>query len=151
MSSGFEPGGDDRIHACRLKCCCLIWCCRPADCDDAFPPALVQDFSWRDSNDEAEYRDVSVQQHASLIFKSDWRIRFEFRTRRPQGGEMWITWRKAPVECVFIRCSGSFVFHRDPQVHCERFRCERANLCDHVFDHLRSQAVRTKRSEPAEV
>src|SRR6266566_5260355 len=66
MSSGFEPGSDDRIHACRLKCCCLIGCCRPADCDDAFHPALVQDFSWRDSNDEAVYQVVRVHEHASL-------------------------------------------------------------------------------------
>src|SRR6266853_4163937 len=100
MSSGFKPGSDDRIHACLLKCCCLIGCCRRANRDDAFRPALLQDFSWRDSNDEAEYRDVRVQQHASLIFKSDRRIRFVCWTRRPQGGQMDGKWGKASIEGV---------------------------------------------------
>src|SRR4029077_8750810 len=39
MSSGFEPGSDYRIHACLLKCCCLIGGCRRANRDDAPRPA----------------------------------------------------------------------------------------------------------------
>src|SRR2546430_2020437 len=59
--------------------------------------------------------------------------------------------RGAPLERVFIRCSSPFVFHRYPQVHCERFRCKGANLCDHVFDRSRCQAMSTERSESATV
>jgi len=62
MSSGFEPGGR-RSHP-RLPSEVLLphlVLSPPPIVTMAFPPALVQDFSWRDSNDEAEYRDVSVQ------------------------------------------------------------------------------------------
>jgi len=58
---------------------------------------------------------------------------------------------KAPIEGLFVRGSGAFVFHRYPQVHCERFRREGANLSHHVPDGLRSQAVRSKRSQSAKV
>src|SRR5258708_36874823 len=60
-------------------------------------------------------------------------------------------WREAPVEGALVRCSRTFVFHRHPQVHRERFRCERANLCNHVFDLFRHQVERAKRSESPEV
>jgi len=59
--------------------------------------------------------------------------------------------RKASVECVFIRGLGAFVFHRYPQVHCERLRCKGANLRDHFLNGFRCQAVRTERSESAKV
>src|SRR5438093_2029711 len=124
MPAGFEPGSDDRIDAGLLKCRSLIGRCRGADGDDAFPPAFLQDFFWWDSVDEAEHWNVRVQQHASLIFKSDRRIRFVCWTRGSQGCDMDSKWRKASVERVFIRCSSIFVFHRHPQVHCERFRCK---------------------------
>ena len=58
---------------------------------------------------------------------------------------------KASIEVVFLRCSGTFVFHRDPQVHCGRFRGKGSNLSDHILDRLRGQVVRTKRFEPAKV
>jgi hypothetical protein len=89
----------------------------------AFCPTLFQNFSWRNSVDEAECWYLRVQQHASLIFKSGRRIRFVW-TRRSQGGEMGGKRRETPIEGVFIRCSRTFVFHRYPQVHCERFRCQ---------------------------
>src|SRR5467141_318332 len=151
MSPGLESGSDDRIHAGLLKCCCLMGCGRRANRDDVFRPALLQDFLWWDPVDEAEYEYLLVQQDASLILKSYPRIGFVLWTRRSQGCDMDSKWRKASVERVFIRCSSTFVFHRYPQVHCERFRCEGANLSNHVLDRLRSQAVRTKRSESAKV
>src|SRR6266478_2721634 len=104
MPAGFEPGSDDRIDAGLLKSRCLIGRCRGADGDDAFRPALLDDFSSRNSVDEAEYRDVRIQQHASLIFKSNRRIRFVCRTLRSQGGEMDGKWGKAAIEGVFVRC-----------------------------------------------
>src|SRR5216684_8904169 len=151
MAPGFEAGGDDGIHAGVLKCCTLFGCGRRADRHDVFRPALFQDLLWRNPVDEAEYGYVLVQQDASLILKSYPRIGFVLWTRRSQGCNMDSERRKTFVERVLIRCSSTWVFHRYPQVHCERFRCKGANLSDDVFDRLRSQAVRTKRSESAKV
>src|SRR5580704_10563798 len=151
MSSGFEAGSDDGIHASLLKCSTLFGCGRRANRDDVFRPALLQDFLWWDSVDEAEHRYLFVQQDASLILKSSPRIRFVLWTRRSQGCDMDSKWRKASVERVFIRCSSTFVFHRYPQVHCERFRCKGTNLCDRVFDRSRCQAMSTERSESTKV
>src|SRR6266699_1876340 len=151
MAPGFEAGSDDGIHAGLLKCRTLFGCSRCANRDDVFRPALFQDFPWRDPIDEAEYGYLLVQQDASLILKSYPRIGFVLWTRRPQGCDMDSKWRKASVERVFIRYSSTFVFHRYPQVHCERFRCKGANLRDDVFDCFRRQAVRTERSESAKV
>src|SRR3984893_1154500 len=151
MAPGFEAGSDDGIHAGLLKCCTLLGCGRRANRHDVFRPALLQDFLWRDPIDEAEYRYLLVQQDASLILKAYPRIGFVLWARLPQGCDMDGKWRKASVERVFIRCSSTFVFHRYPQVHCERFRCKGANLCDHVFDRFRRQAMSTERSESAKV
>src|SRR6266853_4339599 len=151
MAPGFEAGSDDGIHAGLFKCCTLFGCGRRANRDDVFRPALFQDFLWRNPVDEAEHRYLLVQQDASLILKSYPRIGFVLWTRRSQGCDVDSKWRKASVERVFIRCSRTFVFHRYPQVRCERCRCEGANLSNHVLDRLWSQAVRTKRSESAKV
>ena len=91
------------------------------------------------------------QQDAGLILKSNRRIGLILRARRSQGCDVGSKWRKASVKRVFIRLSSAFVFHRYPQVHCERFRCKGANLCDCLFDRFRRQAVCTERSESAEV
>jgi hypothetical protein len=123
MATGLKARGDDGIHARFLKHCSLIGCCRRANRDDAFRPALLQSLPWRNSTDKAEYRYVRVQQHASLIFKSSRRIGL---IRQPR------------------RCPRAFVFHRHPQVHCERLRGKRANLCYDVFDGFRRQPVCTE-------
>src|ERR1700730_184159 len=151
MSPGFEAGTADAIHAGLLKCHTLFGCGRRANRDDVFRPALFQDFLWWDPVDEAEHRYLLVQQDASLILKSYPRIGLVLWTRRTQRGDMDSKWRKASVECVFIRCSSTFVFHRYPQVHCERLRCKGTNLRDHVFDRSWRQAVRTERSESTKV
>src|SRR5882724_11880078 len=151
MSPGFEAGSDDGIHAGFLKCRTLFGRGRRANRDDVFRPALFQDFLWRDPIDEAKHGYLLVQQDASLILKSYPRIGFVLWTRRSLGCDMDSEWRKASVERVFIRCSSTFVFHRYPQVHCERFRCQGANLADYFPNRLRSQAMRTKRSESAKV
>src|SRR6266436_2003420 len=151
MPAGFEAGSDDGIHAGFLKCCTLFGCGGCTNRQDAFGPALLQDFSWRNSKDEAEHWYLRVQQDANLMLKSHPRVRIVFRTRRSQGCDMGGKSRKASVECVFIRCSSTFVFHRYPQVHCERFRCKGANLCDYVFDCSRCQAMSSERSESAKV
>src|SRR3984893_19246513 len=151
MSPGFEAGTADAIHAGLLKCHTLFGCGRRANRDDVFRPALFQDFLWWEPVDEAEHGYLLVEQDASLILKSYPRIGLVLWTRRSQGCDMDSKWRKASIECVFIRCSSTFVFHRYPQVHCERFRCKGANLCDCLFDRFRRQAVRTERSESAEV
>src|SRR5229473_2861612 len=134
MPPGFEAGSDHGIYSGLLKC-----------------RTLFEDFLWWDPIDEAEHRDLLVQQDASLILKSYPRIGLVVRTRRSQGCDVDSKWREASVECVFIRCSSTFVFHRYPQVHCERFRCKGANFCDHVFDRSRCQAMSTERSESAKV
>jgi len=151
MSPGFEAGSDDGIHAGLLKCRTLFGCGRRANRDDVFCPALFQDFLWWDPVDEAEHGYLLIQQDASLILKSYPRIGFVFWTRCSQGCDMDSEWREASVERIFIRRSSTFVFHRYPQIHCERFRCKGVNLSDHVLDRLRRQAVRTKRSESAKV
>ena len=101
--------------------------------------------------DEAEHGYPFIQQDAGLILKSHPRIGFVLWARRSQGCDMDSEWRKASVERVFIGCSSTFVFHRYPQVHCERLRCKGANLRDHVFDRSWRQAVRAERPEPAKV
>src|SRR6266851_1910106 len=111
----------------------------------------IQDFSRWNSYDETEDRHCCIQQRASLILKSQWRIWLVLRPGRSQRVEVGGECGEGAVEGGFIRRSGAFVFHRYPQVHCERFRCKGANLSDDVLDRLRSQAVRTKRSESAKV
>src|ERR1700730_9474200 len=83
--------------------------------------------------------DIACPLRASEVLQP-LRIRFVW-TRRSQGGEMGGKRRETPIEGVFIRCSRTFVFQRYPQVHCERFRCQGANLSDYVFDRSRRQAV----------
>src|SRR5450631_3124664 len=95
MSPGFEAGSDDGIHAVLLKCCTLFGCGRRANRDDAFCPALFQDFPWRDPVDEAEHGYLLVQQDTGLILKSSPRIGFVLGARRPQGRDMDGKWRKA--------------------------------------------------------
>src|SRR5713101_2768180 len=151
MSPGFEAGSDDGIHAGLLKCRTLFGCGRRANRDDVFRPALFQNFSRWDPVAEAEHGYLLVQQDTSLILKSYPRIGFVLWTRRSQGCDMDSKWLKASVEGVIIRCSCTFVFHRHPQVHCERFRCQGANLADHFLNRLRCQAVRTERSESTKV
>ena len=73
------------------------------------------------------------------------------RTRNSEGSEMLLQWRETPVEGVFIGCQGTFVFHRYPQIHCERLRRKGANLSNQVFDRSWRQAVRTERSEPTKI
>src|SRR6267143_2441311 len=141
MSPCFEAGSDDGIHAGLLKCRTLLGCGRRANRDDMFRPALFQNFLWRDPVDEAEHRYLLVQQDTNLILKSNPRIGFVLWTRRSQGCDMDSYWRKASVERVFIRCSSTFVFHRYPKVHCERFRCKGTNLRNRFFDRSRRQAM----------
>src|SRR5580704_1007043 len=100
MSASFVAGSDDRIHACLLKCCSLVGCGRRTNRDDVFRSALFQDFLWWDPVDEAEHGYLLVQQDASLILKSDRRIRFVCRTRSSQGCDMGSKWREASVEGV---------------------------------------------------
>src|SRR5450432_3951402 len=102
MSAGFETGSDDSVDAGFLKCHTLLGRRRRADRYDMFPPALIQNLFWWNSEDEAEYGDARVQQHTSLIFKLDRRVRFVCRTRRSQGGEMRSQWAKTPIEGAFI-------------------------------------------------
>src|SRR5258706_3155832 len=141
MSPGFEAGSDDGIHTGVLKCCTLFGCGRRANRHDALCPALFQDFAWWNPVDEAEHGYPFIQQDAGLILKSYPRIGFVLWALRPQGCDMDSEWRKASFERVFIRCSSTFVFHRYPQVHCERLGCKGANLRDDVFDCFRRQTV----------
>ena len=60
MSPCFEARGGNGIHAGFLKCRRLVWRCRRANGDDAFRPALLQDFSCRNSIDETECRYVRL-------------------------------------------------------------------------------------------
>src|SRR5579872_4897719 len=104
MSSCFEAGSDDRIHAGLLKCRTLFRCGRRANRDNALRPALLQDFVGGNSEDEAEHRHLRIDQRASLIFESRRRrIWFVCWKRRSQFGEMVGNWKKAPVEYSFIR------------------------------------------------
>jgi hypothetical protein len=61
MSSCFEARSDDRIYAGILKRHRLVRCGRRANCDDVFRPALFQDFSCWNSEDEAKCWQVRVQ------------------------------------------------------------------------------------------
>src|SRR6201993_3383990 len=144
MSPGFEAGSDDGIHAGILKGCSLVRCGRRANRDDPFCLALIENLPWWDSVDEAEHGYPFIQQDANLIIKSYPRIGFVLRARRPQGCDVGSKWRKASVKRIFIRLSSAFVFHRYPQVHCERLRCKGANLRDDVFDCFRRQTVGTE-------
>src|ERR1700756_652656 len=151
MTAGFEAGSYDGIHAGLLKGRTLFGCGCRANRDDVFRPALIQDFLWRYSVDEAEHGDFLVQQDASLVFKSHRGIGFVLWTRCSHGCEMCGEWGKASDKRVYVRCSSTFVFHRYPQVHCEGLRCKRANLCDHFFNRFGRQAMSTERSESAKV
>src|SRR6185369_17193036 len=151
MPAGFETGSYDGIHAGLLKGRTLFGCGCRANRDDAFRPALIQDFFWWYPVDEAEHGHFLVQQDASLVFKSNRGIGLVLWTRRSHGNKMGSEWGKASVERVYVRCSSTFVFHRYPQVHREGLRCKRANLCDDFFNRFRRQAMSTERSESAKV
>src|SRR5467141_85014 len=58
---------------------------------------------------------------------------------------------EASVERGFIRCPGTFVLHRDPQIDREWLRGERADLLDRVVDRVRCQGVGAKRTKAAEI
>src|SRR5712672_3655615 len=58
---------------------------------------------------------------------------------------------EAPVERAFVRHSGAFVLHRDPQIDREGLRREGADLRDRVVDRARCQGVGAKRPETAAV
>src|ERR1700753_1253943 len=73
------------------------------------------------------------------------------RTRDAEGSEMILQWREAPIEGVFVGCTGAFVFHRHPQIHCERLRWRGANLRNPIVDGSWGQAGRTERSESAKI
>src|SRR3954469_17010975 len=109
MSSGFESGSNDGIHAGLLQCCRFVWWGRRANGDDAFGPALLQDLSRRDSKDEADDRNVRLQQHADLVFESDRRVGLVRWTRSAQCSKVAGERRQAPVEFGIIRASGAFV------------------------------------------
>src|ERR1700720_2429103 len=111
MSPSLEAGKNNSIHAGHLKGRTLFRCGRRANGDDAFRPALLQDFSWGNSKDEAECWYVRVQQHPSLIFKSLRRIWLVGWTRRPQGSKISDQRCEAPVERVFICGSGTDILH----------------------------------------
>src|SRR5580658_702363 len=111
MPPCFEARSGDGIHAGFLKCCSLLRRCRRTDGDDPFRPALLQGFSGRNSEDEAECWYVSVQYHARLICKSlrrKWLVRW---TGRSQGGKIGDERSQAPVEFVFICGSRTFILH----------------------------------------
>src|SRR6478672_10702875 len=111
MSSGFEAGSDDRIHAGLLKCRSLFGRGRRANRDDVFRFTLLQDFFRWNSKDEAQHWCLRIDQRASLIFESRRRrIRFICWKGRSQLAEMSGNWSKATVECAFIRPSRALVF-----------------------------------------
>src|SRR5882762_2707541 len=104
MPAGFKAGSGESIDAGIPKCRRLLGSCGRSNREDLFRPALLQNISWWNPEDEAEHRNLRVQQDARLIFKPDWRIRFVDWTRRSAFGEMAGEGREAPVECAFIRC-----------------------------------------------
>src|ERR1700687_6169772 len=123
MPPGLEAGSDDRIHAGLLKCGSLFGCGRRANRDDVFRFTLLQDFFRWNSKDEAEHWYLRIDQRASLIFESRRRrIWFICWKRRSQFGEMVGNWRKASVECAFIRTSRAVVFLRHRKIHRKRLR-----------------------------
>src|SRR5258705_5911043 len=58
---------------------------------------------------------------------------------------------EASVERGFIRCPGTFVLHRDPQIDREWLRREGADLRDRVADRVRCRGVGAKRPKAAEI
>src|SRR5262249_8574506 len=69
MPSGFETGRGNRVHAGTLESYSFIRGCRRADRDDGSCATLFENLFWRNSDDEAEYRYLCIEQHASLIFE----------------------------------------------------------------------------------
>src|SRR5205807_3722694 len=104
MSPCFEAGSGDGVHAGLLERCGLLGCCRGSDGYNSLGSTLLQDFSWRNPKNEAEHRDVCIDQRTSLIFKSRaGQIWFVCWKRRSQLCEMAGNWDKASVECAFVR------------------------------------------------
>src|SRR5579863_2035230 len=151
MPAGLEAGSGDGVDACLLERNGFIGCCGHANGDDVFRAAFLQNFFWRNSEDEAEYGHLRVEQHADLILDPNRRKRFVYRIRSSQSRKMCGERRKTSFEGIFVRSSGASVFHRNPQIHCERFGGKRANLCDYVFDCFGCQRVRAERSESAKI
>src|SRR6266850_253607 len=58
---------------------------------------------------------------------------------------------EASVERGFIRCPGTFVLHRDPQIDREWLRGEGSDVRDRVVDRVRCQGVGAKRPKAAEI
>src|SRR6185437_8251802 len=60
------------------------YCCRGSNRKDSLGTAFVQDLLRRHSDDEAEGRDLCIEQDAYLVFKLDGNIRLIVRQRRAQ-------------------------------------------------------------------
>src|ERR1051326_787944 len=102
MSTRFEAGRHNGINASLLKRDRLIRRSRGTNRHDAFRSTLVKDFSRRNSKDETEHWYRFIQEDANLIFKSDGRVWFVFRTRYVQFLEVARQRRDASVESCSI-------------------------------------------------
>ena len=71
MSAGLESRRDDHIDLRRLERHRLLRRRRRSDQHDAFAAALVEDLLGRDAEDEAERRDLRIDDRARLIFELD--------------------------------------------------------------------------------
>jgi hypothetical protein len=61
---------------------------------------------------------------------------------------MFCQWSEAPLECLFRRCEGAVVFHRNPRVHRKWSRGEALDLANSFADSLRLEPMSPNEPSP---
>src|SRR5205085_1144812 len=119
---------------------------------DLFRSALVQNFPWRNAEDETEDWNSSIDDAPHLLRES--RRRYEALVGRPRCVELvYVRQERCErfSEIVFAGLPCAFVFHRHPQIDSEWSGGEGADLIDHVADCLRIQTESAEAAESAKV
>src|ERR1700677_4275035 len=151
MTARFKTRSDNHVDSCLIQNHGFGCCCRGSHRKDSLATAFVQDLLRRHSGDETEDRDLCIEQDAYLVFELDRDIGLIVRERCAQCFYMSCHVRKASREFVTARSACTRIFHRYPQIHCERLGSKFTDLSDDIFDCRRPQAMRPKGAQAAKI
>ena len=148
MAARLKARGHDCVYARLLQGNSFVHggCC--SNQSDSLAAKLIQNLFRGNAVNKAEYRDPFLQENLHLIFETNGFIREGGGFDSSDTFNMSCQRRDAAMKCLFCRGAGSFVFHRNPQIHRKWFWCEGLDLADDIADRLRFEAMSAERSEP---
>src|SRR3984885_422363 len=151
MAARFKARGDNDVDSSLIENPRFGCGCRGSHRNDSLAAAFVQNLPRRHSDDEAEDRDLCINQDAYLVFNPDRNIRLVVRQRCAQSVYMSSHVLKASRELFPAGSACTLIFRRDPQIHRERLDSKFTNLGDDVSDCRRAQAMRPKGAQSAKI